>query len=97
MILEVAEIIIKEGEQKAFEESLEKAQQVINKADGYLGHQFHHCMEDANKYMLLIKWTSLEAHTEGFRQSDLFVQWRALIGPYFASPPHVLHYQLKFE
>jgi len=27
-----------------------------------------------------------------FRQSDAFIQWRAAIGEYFASPPQVDHW-----
>jgi len=36
----------------------------------------------------------VEDHTVGFRESELFVQWRALIGPFFANPPEVEHWEL---
>jgi hypothetical protein len=41
-----------------------------------------------------VEWDSLDAHVVGFRESDAFSAWRALIGPFFASPPEVVHYQL---
>jgi hypothetical protein len=44
--------------------------------------------------MLALGWDTLEDHTVGFRESDLFVQWRALIGPFFANPPQVEHWNL---
>ena len=41
--------------------------------------------------MLLIEWESVEAHTVGFRESDRFPRWRALVGPYFDGDPRVEH------
>ena len=97
MILELATIDIREGSNKEFEQDLEKAQLVIRKAQGYVGHQFQKCIEKDNRYLLLISWQTLEDHTKGFRESELFKEWRTLIGAYFENPPAVQHYELKFE
>ncbi|MFM2362823.1 MAG: hypothetical protein RLZZ316_1725 [Bacteroidota bacterium] len=97
MILELATIEIKAGTNVAFEAALEKAQAVISQSKGYIGHQFQKCIEQDNKYVLLIRWQTLEDHTIGFRASELFKEWRALIGTYFETPPFVQHYELKFE
>ena len=43
--------------------------------------------------MLLVEWESVQAHTENFRNSDRFPQWRGHIGPFFATPPTVEHYE----
>jgi heme-degrading monooxygenase HmoA len=94
MVLELATIDIKHGTNADFEQALDKAQYVISKAKGYIGHQFQKCIERDNRYILLIRWVNLEAHTEGFRNSDLFKEWRGLIGQYFEKPPLVEHYQL---
>lgn len=97
MILELATIDIKQGANTEFEIALEKAQHVISQSKGYIGHQFQKCVEQDNRYILLIRWETLEAHTKGFRESELFKEWRALIGPFFESAPNVQHYELKFE
>ncbi len=97
MILELATIDIKQGTNADFETNLAQAQYVISKSEGYIGHEFQKCMERDNRYILLIKWTTLEAHTEGFRGSELFKEWRALIGPFFENPPLVEHYELKMS
>jgi len=97
MILEAATIDIKPGANEAFEVNLAKAQFVISMSGGYIGHQFQKCIEQNNRYLLLIRWQTLEDHTKGFRESDLFKEWRALIGPFFETPPHVQHYELKFQ
>ena len=97
MILELATIDIKHGTNADFEHHLEQAQFVISRAEGYISHQFQKCVERDNRYILLIKWTTLAAHTEGFRGSELFKEWRALIGPFFENPPVVEHFEMTFE
>lgn len=92
MILEVATVDIRKGTNEKFEEALEKAQHVISKSKGYVDHQFQKCIEQENRYMFLIRWKTLEDHTKGFRESELFKEWRALIGQYFENPPLVQHF-----
>ncbi len=96
MVLELAIIDIKAGTNADFEHNLDQAQSVLTRAEGYLKHEFQKCMERDNRYILLIHWTSLEAHTEGFRGSELFKEWRGYIGQFFENPPLVEHYELKF-
>jgi heme-degrading monooxygenase HmoA len=93
MILELASITISDGRQQEFESALVKGKDVLKQAEGYVGHEFKKCMEVPNRYILLITWQSLEAHTEVFRKSELFKEWRALIGGFFAESPEVLHYE----
>jgi hypothetical protein len=42
----------------------------------------------------MIFWDTLEDHTVHFRQSPAFAQWRAIVGPFFAAPPVVEHFEL---
>lgn len=97
MILEVAIFDIKQGTQPEFEKQFEKAQLVISQAIGYISHQLQKCLENDKKYMLVVKWQTLEDHIEGFRNSERFTQWRALIGSYFDTPPVVEHFELKYQ
>jgi heme-degrading monooxygenase HmoA len=94
MILEIATIDIKNGTNADFEKNLTQAQSVISKAEGYISHEFQHCLEQENRYVLLIRWETLEAHTIGFRGSPLFVEWRGLIGSFFEVPPTVQHFKV---
>jgi len=97
MVLEIANLEIKEGQNAAFEAALEKAQNVINQSPGYLSHEFQQCMEQPQEYVLLIQWESLEAHEVGFRKSELYKEWRGLIGEFFATKPVVKHYEVRFK
>jgi heme-degrading monooxygenase HmoA len=92
MVLELATIDIKEGANQAFELALSQAKLVIAKSQGFVSIESKKCIEQPNRYILHITWQTLEDHTIGFRESDLFGQWRALIGPFFAETPLVQHY-----
>lgn len=93
MILELANIEILAGQNSAFEAALEQAKKVISQSKGFVRIEVNKCIEESNRYTFFIYWETLEDHTIGFRGSDLFTQWRALIGPFFANPPQVLHYE----
>ncbi len=93
MILEVADFRIDPARRDAFEEALQRgAASVIAQADGYHGHTILRCVESDDRYLLQVRWSSVEAHTVGFRGSPAFADWRAIVGPYFAATPAVAHY-----
>lgn len=95
MILEIAEIRIAPGQQAAFDEAIQRAlTTVASQARGMRGYKVNKCIESPERYVLQIFWDTLEDHTVGFRQSPLFAQWRAIIGPFFARPPMVEHFTL---
>jgi heme-degrading monooxygenase HmoA len=95
MILESAEIRIAPGQQAAFDEAIQRAlATVASQAKGMRGYKVNKCIESPERYVLQIFWDTLEDHTVGFRQGPLFAQWRAIIGPFFASPPVVEHFTL---
>ena len=95
MILEIADIQIQPGQQAAFEEALQRAvKTVASQAQGFRGYKINKGLESPERYLLMIFWDTLEDHTVGFRQGPLFAQWRAIVGPFFATPPQVEHFTL---
>lgn len=95
MILELADIRIQPGQNAAFDEAIERGlTTVIAKAKGFQGFKVNKGIESPERYVLQIFWATLEDHTIGFRQSELFTQWRAIVGPFFAVPPVVEHFKL---
>ena len=96
MILELADIRIHPGQNAAFEEAIERGlKTVISKAPGFQGYVVNRGIESPQRYILQIRWASLKDHTVGFRGSELFTQWRAIVGPFFASAPTVEHFALS--
>ena len=95
MILELADIRIHPGQNDAFELAIERGlQTLIRKASGFQGFKVNRGIESRERYVLQIFWNKLEDHTVGFRQSAAFAQWRGIVGPYFAQPPVVEHFEL---
>lgn len=97
MILEVAMLTVRAGEQSAFEAAMREAAPVIAGAAGYHGHQLQRSVETPGRYLLLVRWETLEAHTVGFRGSPAFAKWREMIGGFFAEPPVVEHCERALE
>ena len=95
MILEIADIRIQPGQQAAFDEAIERGvREVIALAQGFRGFKVNRGVENPERYVLMIFWETLEDHTVHFRGGPLFPQWRAIVGPFFASPPQVEHFTL---
>ena len=95
MILELADIRIQPGQQAAFEEAIQRGlKTVIANAKGFNGFKVNKGIESPERFILQIFWDTLEDHTVGFRESPLFAQWRAIVGPFFAAPPVVEHFNL---
>lgn len=95
MILELADIRIQAGKQAEFDQAILKGlNEVISHAKGYRGFKVNKGIESPERYVLMIFWDTLENHTVDFRQSEAFTAWRAIVGPYFAAPPVVEHFDL---
>ena len=95
MILELADIRIHPGQQAAFDEAIQRGLRTVSsQAKGCQGSKVNKGIESPERYILQIFWATLENHTVDFRESPLFTQWRAIVGPFFASPPVVEHFEL---
>ncbi len=95
MILELADIRIQPGQQAAFDEAIERGvRTVIANAKGFQGYKVNKGIESPERYLLQIFWETLENHTVDFRESSAYAEWRAIVGPFFAGPPTVEHFNL---
>ena len=95
MILEHADIRIDPAKATEFEAAIQRgASTVIAQAKGFKGYKINRSIESPGRYILNIYWDTLEDHTVGFRQSEAFTQWRAIVGPFFLQPPVVEHLEL---
>lgn len=93
MILEVATLNIKKGQSKAFEKAFNVAEHIISSMKGYLNHTLKKCMEEDDKYILLVNWETLEDHEIGFRTSDEYQKWKNLLHHFYKPFPIVQHYK----
>ena len=95
MILEQVDIRIHPGQQEEFEAALKNGlENVIGKAKGFLGYRINRGIETPNRYIILLYWETMESHTVDFRESPAFPEWRSIVGPFFAKPPAIEHFNL---
>lgn len=92
MVLEVALFDIKPGSGEEFATAYAQARPLITRTEGCRSVRMTRGIETPDRFVLLVEWDSVDAH-EAFRTSERFPQWRALIGPHFAGPPLVEHFQ----
>lgn len=92
MVVEHAELTVEAGREREFEEVFGKARAVLAEADGFRWAELLRGAERPGTFLLLVGWDSVEAHMTGFRESERFGRWRALVGPFFAEPPVVEHF-----
>ncbi|HEY9625621.1 MAG TPA: antibiotic biosynthesis monooxygenase [Crinalium sp.] len=97
MILEVAILDVKPELTDEFEIAFKKASSIIASMSGYLSHELQRCIETPNRYILLVRWQTLEDHTIGFRQSAEYQQWRSLLHHFYDPFPTVEHYEMVVQ
>lgn len=93
MILEIAILNVKFGESESFVEAFGRAQSILASMPGYVSHELRECVEKVDRYLLLVKWETLEAHTHGFRNSPKYQEWKALLHHFYEPFPEVEHYR----
>ena len=94
MVVEIAILEAKPGEADNMRKGLEAARKIISQAKGYLDSTFQQSIEDPNRFVLYIKWQTVEDHTTGFRQGPLFPEWRSHWAKYMTGTPNVQHFQV---
>lgn len=93
MVTEIAILNIRKEESIDFEKSFSSAKNIIASMDGYIQHEVLKCVEQENKYLLIVRWRKIEDHTEGFRKSEEYNVWKKLLHHYYDPFPVVEHYE----
>ena len=94
MITEQAVLDVKPGRETEFELAFSEAKGIIASMPGFESLQLQRCIERPNRYLLLVSWERLEDHTEGFRNSAGYEEWRRLLHHFYDPFPTVEHYSL---
>ena len=95
MILEIAELRIRPGEQTAFEEAIGRALRTITaKAKGATGYKLLKGVESPERYVMQVSWESVEDHAVTYLQAPEHDVWRSIVRPFFAQPATCEHFTL---
>ena len=94
MILEVAQLPVKAGEEAAFEAAFAQAAKIISAQPGYLSHELVRGADAGNgsQYVLLVRWETVAAHQDGFRNSADYQKWRELLHKFYEPGIAVAHF-----
>jgi heme-degrading monooxygenase HmoA len=92
MVLELADFAILPGQEDDFIAAYRRAVTVLRASPGFRSARMTRGIESPARFVMLVEWDDLEAHTVGFRESERFTQWRAAIGQFFDGLPRVEHF-----
>jgi len=84
---------IKLGFEQDFKIAFRAASSIISSMKGYLSHELYRCQEVEGKYLLLVKWKTVEAHTIGFREAPEYQVWKKLLHQFYEPLPTVEHFE----
>jgi heme-degrading monooxygenase HmoA len=97
VITEHALLEVRAGQAEDFEAAFAEAKSIIAAAAGFISLELQRCIERPGRYILLVRWASLEDHTEGFRGSPGYQEWKELLHHFYDPLPTVEHFRLVAE
>jgi heme-degrading monooxygenase HmoA len=92
MVLELADFTVLPGQEDAFAAAYREAVTHLRASPGFRSARMTRGIESPSRFVFLVEWDDLESHTVGFRESERFTRWRAVIGPFFDGAPRVEHF-----
>jgi heme-degrading monooxygenase HmoA len=92
-ILEAAILNVRAAEAARFEQAFRVAEPIIRGSPGYLSHELQRCLEVKGRYLLLVRWQTLQDHTVGFRGSPRYQDWKRLLHHFYDPFPTVEHFE----
>lgn len=91
-VLEHAVLEVVAGKEAEFEAAFDEAAPLVAGSSGCRSVRLSRCIEEPGRYLLLIEWDSVEAHTVGFRGSPAYEEWRRLLHHFWVPRPTVEHF-----
>ena len=92
MITEHALLPVRPGHEFDFEAAMRSATPLIACQPGFRRLSVTRGIESPSTYLLVVEWDDLEAHTEGFRRSPEYDEWRAALHHFYDPMPLVEHF-----
>lgn len=91
MIHEIATLPIKADRLGAFKAAFGEVEHLLARARGYEGHLLTQGVETPSQFTLVVRWQTLEDHTQGFEPSSDHQVFMAGLEAYLAAEPLVYH------
>lgn len=91
-MLELTTLTVRREQADSFECSLLAALELLRSAAGCLRADALRSHEDPSRYLLMVRWRSIDDHMVGFREGDDFASFRAMLVPFYAGQPSMEHF-----
>jgi len=93
VITEHALLEVVPGREEEFVGAMDQAKAIIAASPGFLALRLERCVERPSCFLLLVEWERLEDHTEGFRGSESYREWRSALHHFYDPFPVVEHFE----
>lgn len=88
-VIEHALLPVRAGSEAAFEAAVADAKPLIEASPGFISLEICRPLDPGQPYLLLVQWRSVADHRDGFRTSERYQRWRALLHPFYDPVPTV--------
>jgi heme-degrading monooxygenase HmoA len=92
MIPEFALLDVLAGRTGEFETAFARAPEILPSVPGYVLRAASGARKTPQRYVLLVRWETLEDHTVGFRGSDEYREWKRLRNHSYEPSPTVQYF-----
>jgi len=93
MVVEYIRYKVPSTEAEAFEQDYAKAGVVLSTSPHCLHFELSRCVDEPGSYVIRIEWDSIDGHMKGFRGSEVFQRFFALVKPYIQQIEEMRHYE----
>jgi len=94
VITEHAVLQVLPGREDEFLDTMGRAKALIAASPGFIALRVERCVESPSTFLLLVEWETLEAHTQGFRGSEAYGEWRSSLHHFYDPFPVVEHFEV---
>lgn len=94
MVIEHAILPVKSEDRSAFLEAFSEARAFIEMSPDFQRLELLPSVDIEGGFLLLVHWASVESHQVGFRGSDHYAKWRALLHHFYPCLTTVTYFQV---
>lgn len=94
MIVEYIRYTVPCGQGHEFEQAYEAAAEPLLGSEHCLGYDVTRCSDVPAKYIVRIRWDSVDGHMKGFRNGPQFPRFAELVQPFFGAIEEMRHYDM---
>ncbi len=84
---------LKPDQSDAFVRAYSAAGEILRNVPGCLGLSIQHCVEEPERWIVQIRWASVNAHLNEFKTSPAFATYLSLVIPFKDSMQEMRHYE----